>query len=140
MRHARLYKITACSLLVFVLSLCGSFLPGHPRAHANYFTDLYKGVKELTELPDEVNELKAGYQMTQDKLVEAESALEAYRQQNEALLAQNRELTASVEALTQAQQAREANARKTRVLIITGVLLLAGYFVLLRIIRFALRR
>ncbi|MNO01868.1 hypothetical protein D3C81_2221310 [compost metagenome] len=78
--------------------------------------------------------------MTQDKLAEAESTMEAYRQQNEALLEQNRELSASVAALTEAQQAREASARKTRILILTGVLLLAGYFILLRIIRVVLRR
>lgn len=134
-------KTAVCALLVCSVLLAGGpLLPNQPRAHAGYFSDLYKGVKELSELPDEVNELKASYQMTQDKLAEAESTMEAYRQQNEALLEQNRELSASVAALMEAQQAREASARKTRILILTGVLLLAGYFILLRIIRVVLRR
>lgn len=134
-------KTAVCALLVCSVLLAGGpLLPNQSRAHAGYFNDLYKGVKELSELPDEVNELKASYQMTQDKLAEAESTMEAYRQQNEALLEQNRELSASVAALTEAQQAREASARKTRILILTGVLLLAGYFILLRIIRVVLRR
>ncbi|WP_410770876.1 hypothetical protein [Fontibacillus sp. BL9] len=135
MIRGSIYKKTVCALLV-----CGLVLPGQPHAYAGYFSDLYQGVKELSELPSEVNELKANYQMTQDKLAEAESTMEAYRQQNEALLEQNRELSASVAALTEAQQAREANARKTRILILTGVLLLAGYFILLRVIRLVLRR
>ncbi|RCX16172.1 hypothetical protein DFP94_11329 [Fontibacillus phaseoli] len=141
MIRGSIYKKTVCALLVCgILLVCGLVLPGQPRAYAGYFSDLYQGVKELSELPSEVNELKANYQMTQDKLAEAESTMEAYRQQNEALLEQNRELSASVAALTEAQQAREANARKTRILILTGVLLLAGYFILLRVIRLVLRR
>lgn len=140
MKSSKFYHTAAFSLLICILLVSGLLLPEPSRAYAGYFSDLYQGVKELSELPDEVNELKANYQITLDKLAETESTLDAYRQQNEALLEQNRELTASVTALTEAQQAREASARKTRTLILTGILLLAGYFILLRVIRVLLRR
>ncbi|WP_334074726.1 hypothetical protein [Paenibacillus sp. A14] len=140
MRLRSVLKKTALALPIGVSLIFGPFLPGESRAHAGFFSDFYKGAKEISELPGEVNELKANYEMTQDKLAEAESTLEAYRAQNEALMEQNRELAASVTALTEAQQKREASARKTRILILTGVALLAGYFILLRVIRLLLRR
>lgn len=135
------HKIALYSLPIFcVLLVCALLLPVQSRAYAGYFNDLYQGVKELSELPDEVNELKISYQMTQDKLTEAETAIEQYRLQNEELIKQNQELAASVAALTESQQAREASAHKTRVLILTGVILLIGYFLLLRLVRLVLRR
>ncbi|MCA1292602.1 hypothetical protein LBW89_06185 [Paenibacillus sp. alder61] len=131
---------TALVLPIGAGLLFGPLLPMASTAHAGIFSDFYQGAKELSELPGEVNELKANYEMTLDKLSEAESTLESYREQNEALMEQNRELAASVTALTEAQQKREANARKTRILILTGIALLAGYFLLLRVIRLLLRR
>lgn len=141
MKHDFKPKLALCTLPVFCLLLaCALLLPVQSRAYAGYFSDLYQGVKELSELPDEVSELKISYQMTQDKLAEAETAIEQYRLQNEELMKQNQELAASVAALTESQQAREASAHKTRVLILTGVILLVGYFLLLRLIRLVLRR
>lgn len=94
----------------------------------------------LSELPNDINEIKENYQVTLDKLEEAQGTLEAYRQQNEELMASNRELAATVSALTEAQEVRDAKARKTRIMLITGAALLAGYFILLRVIRVVLRR
>ncbi|AZK44872.1 hypothetical protein [Paenibacillus lentus] len=125
--------------IIFTAMLVIGFL-GAPRAGAGYIDDFLKGVKVLSELPNEVNEIKENYQVTLDRLEEAQGTLEAYRQQNEELMASNKELAATVSALTEAQEIREANARKTRIMIITGVALLAGYFILLRVIRFVLRK
>lgn len=130
-------------LLVFVAAAAAwssLYIPAAPHAQAGFFSDMYNGIKDITELPSEVNELKESYQQTRDKLEEANATLEAYRQQNEALLEQNRELTESVAALTMAEQNRENQSRKLRIMIITGVLLVAGYFVVLRLIRLLLRR
>lgn len=118
----------------------GLYIPAAPHAQAGFFSDMYQGIKDISELPSEVNELKESYQQTQDKLEEANATLEAYRQQNEALLEQNRELTESVAALTAAQLNRENQSRKLRVMMVTGVLLIAGYFIVLRLIRVLLRR
>ncbi|MNP37824.1 hypothetical protein D3C76_1312930 [compost metagenome] len=52
----------------------------------------------------------------------------------------NRELAATVSSLSEAQQIRDAKAQKTRVLLLTGLGLLIGYFMMLRIIRLVLRR
>lgn len=125
---------------VFFAAMLIAGTMGASRANAGYFDDFLKGVKVLSELPNDVNEIKENYQVTLDKLEEAQGTLEAYRQQNEELMASNKELAATVSALTEAQEIREANARKTRIMIITGAALLAGYFILLRVIRFVLRR
>jgi predicted PurR-regulated permease PerM len=127
-------------MLSFSALLYGGLLIQAPRADAGYFKDLFNGVKQLTELPSEVNELKENYQITLDKLGEAQATLDQFQQQNLELIERNKELTATVNALTEAEQAREATSRKTRVLILTGVGLVAGYFILLRGLRLILRR
>ncbi|WP_178024182.1 hypothetical protein [uncultured Paenibacillus sp.] len=125
----------------------GLFLAGASQAEAGYFNDLVDGVKELSQLPSEVNALKDDYAATVDKLeqaqgalAETQDALETFRQQNEELMERNRELSATVNALTEAQQTRDANAHKMRILLFTAAGLFAGYFILLRAVRFALRR
>ncbi|MGG6313127.1 hypothetical protein [Paenibacillus macerans] len=126
---------------LMAVSFIGVLSFGNPhRADAGYFDDLVNGVKELSQLPAEVNELKADYQVTLDKLEQAQGTLETYRLQNEQLMEHNRELTATVSALTEAQHMRDANARKTRILLYTALALVAGYFIVLRVIRLALRR
>ncbi|GAA0134616.1 hypothetical protein YSY43_14560 [Paenibacillus sp. YSY-4.3] len=109
-------------------------------AEAGYFDDFFKGVKVLSELPNDINEIKENYQVTLDRLEEAQGTLEAYRQQNEELMASNKELAATVTALTEAQEIRDAKAHKTRIMLITGAALIAGYFILLRVIRVVLRK
>ncbi|WHX49831.1 hypothetical protein QNH46_03880 [Paenibacillus woosongensis] len=128
---------------IFSVVLAAVFFAGltnASRTEAGYFDDFFKGVKVLSELPNDIHEIKENYQVTLDKLEEAQGTLEAYRQQNEELMASNRELAATVSALTEAQEVRDAKARKTRIMLITGAALLAGYFILLRVIRVVLRR
>lgn len=143
----RLYRIGVMTLLMTVLLLDASCFESANRAHAGAWNDWVNGVKELSQLPAEVNELKDDYAATVDKLeqaqgtlAETQDALEMFRQQNEELMERNRELSATVNALTEAQQTRDANARKMRILLFTAAGLFAGYFILLRVVRFALRR
>ncbi|WP_055106560.1 hypothetical protein [Paenibacillus ihumii] len=135
MKRGYIRTISAAFAAVLLIGLLGN-----SRANAGYFDDFLKGVKVLSELPNDVNEIKENYQVTLDKLEEAQGTLEAYREENEKLMASNRELAATVSALTEAQEIRDAKARKTRIMLITGAALLAGYFILLRVIRVVLRR
>lgn len=135
MKRGYIRTISAAFAAVLLIGLLGN-----SRANAGYFDDFLKGVKVLSELPNDVNEIKENYQVTLDKLEEAQDTLEAYREENEKLMASNRELAATVSALTEAQEIRDAKARKTRIMLITGAALLAGYFILLRVIRVVLRR
>lgn len=109
-------------------------------AHAGYFDDLFNGVQEISELPAEVNQLKQEYKNTMNKLEEAQGAMESYRKQNEALIEQNKKLTDTVQALSDAEAAREASSKRIRLLLIVGAALLLGYFILLRVLRVVLRR
>ncbi|MNP67899.1 hypothetical protein D3C76_1637870 [compost metagenome] len=94
----------------------------------------------MSQLPSEVNELKENYDATLDKLEETQGELENFRRQNEELMERNRELAATVSSLSEAQQIRDTNAQKTRVILLTGLGLFIGYFIMLRIIRLMLRR
>ncbi|MFD1177425.1 hypothetical protein ACFQ3W_14105 [Paenibacillus puldeungensis] len=135
----KLIRIVTVFCTILFVGVSGLFV-GTPRAEAGYWNDLVNGVKELGELPSDVKELKVNYQVTLDKLDEAQGTLEAYRKQNEELIERNKELAATVSALNEAQQVREANARKTRIMLLTGGALLAGYFIILRVVRLVLRR
>lgn len=145
----RLYRTGGTALLMtaLLLTLDALCFGSANRANAGVWNDWVNGVKELSQLPAEVNELKADYAATADKLEEArgtleetQSTLDAFRRQNEELIERNRELTATVAALTEAQQTRDANARKMRVMLFTAAGLFAGYFIVLRVIRLVLRR
>lgn len=128
-------------LLLILVPLAGGLLFGGGKpAEAGYWNDFWGGVNELSQLPSEVSELKADYQNALDKLDATQETLESFRRQNEELMARNRELAATVSALTEAQQIRDANARKIRVMVFAGLALFAGYFVVLRLVRLALRR
>ncbi|RRJ63763.1 hypothetical protein EHV15_13105 [Paenibacillus oralis] len=127
-------------VLILVLLAGGLLFGGGKPAEAGYWNDFWSGVNELSQLPSEVSELKADYQNTMDKLDATQETLENFRRQNEELMERNRELAATVSALTEAQQTRDANTRKIRVLLFTGLALLAGYFIVLRLVRLALRR
>lgn len=127
-------------MLVLVFVAGGLLFGGGKPAEAGYWNDFWSGVNELSQLPSEVSELKADYQNTLDKLEATQDTLGSFRRQNEELMERNRELAATVSALTEAQQIRDANARKIRGLLFTGLALFAGYFIVLRIVRLALRR
>lgn len=109
-------------------------------AHAGYFTDMYNNIKEFTELPSEINEIKNSYQKALQELDRARLSTEMYQKQNADLAEQNQQLTKMVEQLQTAEAARERRADRIKTIVITGVALLAGYFVLTRVLRYAMRR
>ncbi|MBA9084261.1 chromosome segregation ATPase [Fontibacillus solani] len=134
------YRNRGLFLLILVLLGGGLLFGGAKPAQAGYWNDLVNGVKELSQLPSEVNELKENYDATLDKLEATQGELESFRQQNEELMERNRELAATVSSLSEAQQIRDANAQRTRLLLLTGLALFIGYFIMLRIVRLVLRR
>lgn len=118
-----------------------------PRAEASYFSDMYNGIKEFSELPSDINKLKEDYNTTSRQLQEARSDLDSYREQskalttqNEQLAEQNRALSATVSELSAVNKAREATTHKLRIMLYTALGLFAGYFVFIRLVRFKLRR
>lgn len=107
---------------------------------------LWDNLKQFSELPSEVNELKQNYRQTLDnynetltKLDQANESIRSYREENEKLIEQNETLASMVLELQQAEQTREENARKVRSFLFAAIGVLAGYFMLLRAIRFAMR-
>ncbi|SET99405.1 hypothetical protein [Paenibacillus sp. NFR01] len=132
-----------------------------PQAHANYINDLYNGFKTFSELPDEVNQLQDSYRQaaeelektkselgetadqldeTRDQLGQAMDQMEAYRTENASLQEQNKQLSLAVEEMKQERTARESYFKKIKVTVITGLCLLFGYFLLIRLLRFGMRR
>ncbi|MFP4978173.1 hypothetical protein ACE6ED_22400 [Paenibacillus sp. CN-4] len=123
------------------------------RASANVFGDMYNGLEQFSELPGEVNRLQESYRETVDELNKArqdlnetrdtlDNAVEemnAYRTENAELAEQNRKLTQMVDELRDERAAREKYIRRIRVTVFTGIGLLAGYFVLVRLIRLGMR-
>jgi peptidoglycan hydrolase CwlO-like protein len=141
-------------LLCSALLLAGIFsvLPS-PSAQANYFSDLYNGMQKFSELPGEVNKLQESYRQTVEDLEQAKNELDAakdqlgataaemetYRTQNAALQEQNRQLTQMVDELRNDRQARENSFNRIKVTVITGLALILGYFLLIRLIRLGMR-
>lgn len=137
----KLLQLTCSFLFLLGIAVC---LPA-PAAHANIFSDIYNGFKSFSELPDEVNELKQGFQQTaeelqqaKDKLADTMKQVEAYQTQNAALQEQNRQLTQMVDELRDERAAREEYYNKIKITIFTGIALILGYFLLIRLIRFSM--
>ncbi|QSF45827.1 hypothetical protein [Paenibacillus tianjinensis] len=142
-------KLLGSALLLLGVS---AYVPA-PTAEANYFSDLYKGLQNFSELPGEVNQLQENYQetveelqQTKDELSETVDALgqtqeqmEAYRSQNEALQEQNRQLSLVVDELKNDRTARENYYNRIKVTVITGFALILGYFLIIRLLRFTMR-
>lgn len=143
-------RLLGSALLLITVSAC---LPA-PAAEANYFSDLYKGLQNFSELPGEVNQLQESYQQTMDELQQTKDQLgetqdqlgqtlqemQDYRAQNVALQEQNRQLSLVVDELRNDRTARENYYNRIKVTVITGVALLLGYFLLVRLLRFGMRR
>ncbi|WP_440117093.1 hypothetical protein [Paenibacillus sp. QZ-Y1] len=116
-------------------------------ANANIFSDFYSGWERVSELPGEVNALQESYQQTLERLNQtsaqlgqAQANVEAFKTQNEQLLAQNQKLTEMVSKLQDDQDAKTATAKRIQTMIITVVSLILGYFVLIRLMRWGMRR
>ncbi|WNS41268.1 hypothetical protein [Paenibacillus sp. MMS20-IR301] len=159
-----MYKRTAKNifrLLASALLLTGISLGyGAPAAKANYFTDLYNGLQSFSELPGEVNKLQESYQQTADELRQTKEDLStavdelgqtkeqlsqsldqmaAYQAQNAALQEQNRQLSLVVDELKNDRTARENYYQRIKVTVITGLALILGYFLLIRLLRLTMR-
>lgn len=115
---------------------------GGGTAHAG----LYDRVRDIFELPGEVDQLKKSYDETLEQLEAARQQTEEYRRMQERLLAenaklleQNRELAAAVQELRTGEEARSKHSDRIRRMIWTAALLAAGYFAVTRLARFVMR-
>ncbi|WP_379132316.1 hypothetical protein [Paenibacillus sp. sgz500958] len=157
MKQQHIYtRLLYSVILLFGLSAALS----SPSAQANYFTDIYNGLQEFSELPGEVNQLQESYRQTTEELEKTKDELgqtideldvakdqlgqtldemETYRAQNAALMEQNRQLTQVVDQLRDDREARENYLHRIKITIFTGLGLVLGYFVLIRLIRFGMR-
>lgn len=140
--YVKLLQLLCSLLLLLGLSI---ILPA-PAANANIFSDIYNGFKSFSELPNEVDQLKEGFQQTaeelqqsKEKLADTMNEMETYRTQNAALQEQNRQLTQMVDELRDERTARDNYYHKLKITIFTGIALVLGYFILIRLIRFSMR-
>lgn len=134
-------RFISITFLILILLTSTTLLYDSGRtAHAGYFTDMYNNIKEFTELPSEINEIKNSYQQTLQELDRARLSTEMYQKQNADLAEQNQQLTKMVEQLQAAEAARERRAERIKTIVITGLALLAGYFVLTRALRYGMSR
>lgn len=141
-------------LLGSVLLLLGlTNIIGTPRAKANYLNDIYNGIQSFSELPGEVSKLQESYQKTaeelqqtkdelgetKDQLSQSLEQMQTYQAQNAALQEQNRQLSQVVDELKNDRAARENYLNRIKVTVISGLALVLGYFVLIRLLRFTMR-
>ncbi|MEC0180197.1 hypothetical protein P4H61_01620 [Paenibacillus peoriae] len=131
------YRRVVCAViaLLFIFGLTRA-----PGAQAAYWDDVYQGFEQFSRLPGDVYQLKEGYRQTQEDLQKARSSIEAYQEQNAQLLEQNRKLTDTVTELKNLQTQRDQASHRNKILLITAVILLAGYFVGIRLLRYGMRR
>ncbi|MWV46927.1 hypothetical protein GRF59_25275 [Paenibacillus sp. HJL G12] len=127
-------QISMLVIMIFGLFLTGSF------AHANYFDDFYNGVEKFSDLPGQVNQLKQNYQETLDELERTKQSAKAFEEQNAQLVEQNRQLAETVDQLKEVNELKDAKTHKFKIMLITVILLVVGYFVIIRVIRFAMRQ
>ncbi|WP_409345484.1 hypothetical protein [Paenibacillus sp. MBLB4367] len=118
-------------------------------------------IKDIYSAPEKVDELRKQYEDTiksleqqQQKLQEAQASMEKYaaeqrqlmeennrfRQQKDELQAQNAQLTQRLEQLEQDKADKKSLYRRWMSLIITAVLLAAGYVLSIRVWRYAVWR
>lgn len=143
------FKISAVFkrlLAPVVLAAVIPFTLPAPLASANVFSDLYQGLEQFSELPDQVNQLQESYNQTVTELEEAKTQLDqtkeqldTYQSENAALQEQNRRLSQMIDELQDERAVRERYLHRLKVTVYTGLGLAAGYFVLTRIIRFGMR-
>jgi FtsZ-binding cell division protein ZapB len=129
-------------LLVPVIFVLIGIYPSH--AQAGLWGDIKNGYHTITELPDEVNELKENYQATMIKLEETQMMAETLRKQNEQLIAENslqsKQLSEAMNSIQQADKQKANRTRKIGITLYTGGTLILGYFCSIRILRLILRR
>lgn len=136
-------RVLFTTCVLFTVSLTSTV----SAANANIFSDIYSGWERVSELPGEVNALQESYKQTLEQLNQtsaqlgqAQANVEAFKAQNELLLAQNEKLTDMVSKLQNDQDAKTAAAKRIQTMIITAVSLILGYFILIRVMRWGMRR
>ncbi|MDQ0170233.1 hypothetical protein [Paenibacillus tundrae] len=141
--HHALIRVLFTTCILFTASLASTV----HAANANIFSDIYSGWERVAELPGEVNALQQSYQETLNKLNEtsaqlgqAQANVEAFKAQNDQLIAQNQKLTEMVSQLQDDQNAKNTTAKRIQTMIITIVALILGYFILIRLMRLGMRR
>ncbi|MCM3127754.1 hypothetical protein ACFQ3J_14035 [Paenibacillus provencensis] len=134
------------SLLTMVLYSITLFI-SDTRTHAGFWENLYNGYEQYSKLPEEVNQLQQSYEQTMNELNSAKQNMEAFQERNEDLIKQNEELMKQndnlnqlVSQMQQAEADRKATQQKVINTAIAAVLLIIGYFILIRVIRFRMRR
>lgn len=131
-------KLIRLSLIILATGIA---LPlGGRTASAGYISNLYDNIQQFRELPQEVTELKDSYNQTLQELDRARMNTEKLQQQNAELAEQNRQLTQMVNQLQEAEAARKRGAERLKNLAIAAAALAAGYFLLIRALRFGMRR
>lgn len=134
--------------LSLILLAAGIALPAGGRtASANYLGNIYDSIEQFSNLPDEINQLKNNYNQALQELDrvknDAERLLEqngTLAEQNSNLAEQNQQLNQMVHQLQEAEAARKRGADRIKTIAITAVALAAGYFVIIRLLRFGMRR
>lgn len=136
-------KLSLLTMMIYSITL---FISDN-RTHAGFWEDLYNGYEQYTNLPEEVNKLQQSYQDTISELNSAKENMEAFQasnenliKQNEELMKQNENLTLLVSQMQKDEAERAATQKKVINTAIVAAALIIGYFVLIRIIRFRMRR
>ncbi len=127
--------------MTLVLTLAGIAMGTTGRqANANYISNLYDNIQQFSELPQEVNNLKNSYNQTMEELDRARLNAEQLQQQNADLAEQNRQLTQMVSQLQESEAARSRGVERLKTVALTAIMLAVLYFVLIRALRFGMRR
>jgi len=146
-------------LIVFALSFIAIFTCSD-RTYAGFWENLYNGYDQLTSLPKEVTKLQENYDKTMSELSRTKENVNAFQakneelfeqnqkfmtqnenliEQNQHLIKQNQELSLVVNELKKSEKEREQTKSKAIKMVWTVAILVVGYFILIRIIRFFMR-
>ncbi|WP_211747037.1 hypothetical protein [Paenibacillus sp. Marseille-Q4541] len=117
------------------------------RAEAGFWENVYNGYEQFTNLPEEVNKLQQSYEQTMTELNNAKTNIESFQARNEELISQNQylmeqneNLTTMVGQLQKAEEQRMMTQKRITVMVITAISLIVLYFLLIRVIRYRMRR
>ncbi|MGO4495304.1 hypothetical protein AB4114_05260 [Paenibacillus sp. 2RAB27] len=139
----RIRSISRFGRAIGVLIIIVGFMYPTPAAHASWLDR----VKEIYQLPSNVEQIQKDYEATKQQLEEQKDKLsEAVRQsqeiedrllsQNEALKKDNEQLQERLKAMEQVALDKDKRNRKITYMVITAAALVVGYFLLGRVFRF----
>ncbi|NOU67644.1 hypothetical protein GC096_26800 [Paenibacillus sp. LMG 31461] len=139
----RIRSISRFGRAIGVFIIIVGFMYPMPAAHASWLDR----VKEIYQLPSNVEQIQKDYEATKQQLEEQKDKLsEAVRQsqeiedrllsQNEALKKDNEQLQERLKAMEQVALDKDKRNRKITYMVITAAALVVGYFLLGRVFRF----